>query len=96
MSKNLIHGESIVLSSEEQARYEQIRQMAQDDLAGIDREIEMELGQVKKRLLELQDAKRAVKQILDGACKRLGTTSPPAFKELNLSELNRQGDLAKA
>jgi len=87
-----------MLSTDQKAKYEQIRQTALAELETLDRDIEAELAQVKKRLLELQEAKKAVKQIVDGASTRLGTTSPSpkSFKELNLAELNRQAELAKA
>jgi hypothetical protein len=84
-----------MLSKEQQAKYEQIRQTAVTEIEALDRDIEAELAKVKTRLLELQEAKKAVKQILDGASSRLGTTTPQPFKELNLSELTRQAELAK-
>jgi hypothetical protein len=85
-----------VLSTDQKSKYEQIRQTALAELETLDRDIESALGAVKKRLLELQEAKKAVKQILDGASSRLGTTSPPPFKEISLSELNREVELMKA
>jgi hypothetical protein len=63
-----------VLSDEQRSKYEQIRQTALADLAVIDREIETELASIKKRLLALQEDKKAVKQVLEGACARLGET----------------------
>jgi hypothetical protein len=63
-----------VLSDEQRSKYEQIRQTALADLAAIDREIETELASIKKRLLALQEDKKAVKQVLEGACARLGAT----------------------
>lgn len=85
-----------MLTQEQKAKYEQIRQTALAEIQVIDREIETELANVKKRLLELQDAKKSVVQILDGASARLGTTSGIAVKDLNLAELSRQAELAKA
>lgn len=67
-----------MLTQEQRAKYEQIRQTAEADLEAIDRAIEAELAKVKKRLLELQEEKKAVKQILDGACTRLGAAVEPA------------------
>lgn len=84
-----------MLNQEQKAKYEQIRQTALSELQVLDREIEAELANVKKRLLELQDAKKSVVQILDGASARLGTSSGVAIKDLNLSELSRQAELAK-
>ncbi len=85
-----------MLNADQKAKYEQIRQTAVAELETLDRDIESELSQVKKRLLELQEAKKAVKQILDGASARLGTNGSVAFKEMNLSDLNRQVELMKA
>lgn len=84
-----------MLNLEQKARYEQIRQTALSELQVLDREIEAELANVKKRLLELQDAKKSVVQILEGASARLGTSSGVVVKDLNLSELSRQAELAK-
>ena len=85
-----------MLTQEQQSKYEHIRQTAMDELQEIDKEIESELTAVKKRLLALQDAKKSVKQILDGASARLGTNPGAAIKDLNLAELTRQAELAKA
>jgi hypothetical protein len=84
-----------VLTQEQKAKYEQIRQTAISELQEIDREIEAELTSVKKRLLDLQEAKKSVKQILDGASARLGTSAGVTIKDLNLTELTRQVELAK-
>jgi hypothetical protein len=80
-----------VLTDEQKARYEQTRQMAKAELDQIDKEIESELTRVKERLLELQQAKKAIKQIYDGACTRLGIKSSLEIKDLNLSDLGKQG-----
>jgi hypothetical protein len=85
-----------VLTQDQKAKYEQIRQTALSELQSLDRDIEIELANVKKRLLELQEAKKSVKQILDGASARLGTSSGVTLKDLNLTELSRQAELAKA
>lgn len=81
-----------MLTPEQKANYEKMRQTALAELEGLDREIAAELSKIKKRLLELQDDKKAVKQILDGASARLGMSSPPALKEINLSDLGGQVD----
>jgi hypothetical protein len=85
-----------VLTQDQKSKYEQIRQTALSELQSLDRDIETELANVKKRLLELQEAKKSVKQILDGASARLGTTAGVTIKDLNLTELSRQAELAKA
>lgn len=83
-----------MLTPEQKASYEQIRQTALAELEALDREIASELSLVKRRLLELQESKKAVKQILDGASIMLGT-SAPALREISLSDLNRHVELAK-
>ncbi len=85
-----------MLSPDQKAKYEQIRMTALSELEHIDREIESELALVKKKLLELQDDKKSVKQILDGASTRLGMSSVVVVKDLNLTDLNRHAELAKA
>lgn len=85
-----------MLTPEQKTKYEQIRVTAVSELQDLDREIESELAAVKKRLLDLQEAKKSVKQILDGASARLGTAPGVAIKDLNLTELSRQAELAKA
>jgi hypothetical protein len=85
-----------MLTEDQRAKYEQIRQTAIAELQEIDREIESELAAVKKRLLDLQEAKKAVNQIIDGASARLGTSAGITVRDLNLGELTRQAELAKA
>jgi hypothetical protein len=80
-----------VLRKEQNEQYESIRRTALGDLETIDDEIASELARVKKRLLELQEDKKTVKQILDGATARLGMTPVPPLKELNLGDLSRLG-----
>ena len=64
--------------------------MAKEELQELDREISAELAKVKDRLLELQQAKKAVKQIHDGACARMGIKSVLEVTDLNLSDLVKQ------
>jgi len=61
-----------MLTEQQKQRYETTRQMAKEELDSLDREIGEELAKVKERILELQRAKQAVKQIYDGACARMG------------------------
>jgi hypothetical protein len=78
-----------VLTAEQKAHYEKVRKMAQDELESFDRDIAMELGRIKKRLLELQEDKKAVKLIFDGASSRLGLDLSPPLREINLSDLKK-------
>ncbi len=78
-----------MLTVDQKAHYESVRQIAQDELEALDREIAMELGRIKKRLLELQEEKKAVKQIFDGASARLGLDLSPPLREINLSDFKK-------
>jgi ribosomal protein L11 len=79
-----------MLTEQQKQKYEVTRQMAKEELEGLDREISAELAKVKDKLLELQQAKRAVKQIYDGACARMGVKSNLEVTDLNLSDLVKQ------
>jgi hypothetical protein len=83
-----------VLTADQRAQYEKTRQTALSELEDLEREIAAEVARVKKRLLELQEDKKAVKLILDGVSARLGISSVPPLKEINLSDLSRP-DLSK-
>ena len=76
-----------MLTDQQKQRYEQTRQMAQEELQELDKEISAELAKVKDKLLELQQAKKAVKQIYDGACARMGVKSVMEVTDLNLTDL---------
>jgi ribosomal protein L11 len=76
-----------MLTEEQRQKFEQTRQMAKEELAALDREISAELAKVKDKLLELQQAKKAMKQIYDGACARMGVKSVLELADLNLTEL---------
>jgi ribosomal protein L11 len=76
-----------MLTEQQKQKFEMARQMAKDELEQIDKEINTELARVKERLLELQQAKKAVKQIHDGACARMGVRSVIEMKDFNLADL---------
>ena len=81
-----------MLTDDQKAHYEKVRKFAQDEMEAFDREIATELGRIKKRLLELQESKKAVKQIFDGASARLGLDLSPPIREINLSDLKKPVD----
>jgi hypothetical protein len=64
--------------------------MAKDELDQLDKEINSELARAKERLVELQQAKKAVKLIYDGACARMGVKSVIEMKDFNFADLVRQ------
>jgi hypothetical protein len=79
-----------MLTDQQKHKYELTRQMAKEELEQLDKEISAELAKVKDRLLELQQAKKAVKQIYDGACARMGVKSMLEMTDLNLTDLVKQ------
>ena len=79
-----------MLTEQQKQKFEMTRQMAKEELEQLDKEISMELAKVKDKLLELQQAKKAVKQIYDGACSRMGIKSVLEIADLNLTELVKQ------
>jgi hypothetical protein len=80
-----------MLTEQQKQKYELTRQMAKEELEMLDKEMNAELARAKERLLELQQAKKAVKQIYDGACTRMGVKSILEMKDFNLSDLVKQG-----
>jgi hypothetical protein len=80
-----------MLTEQQKQKYELTRQMAKEELEMLDKEMTAELARAKERLLELQQAKKAVKQIYDGACTRMGVKSVLEMKDFNLSDLVKQG-----
>lgn len=81
-----------MLTADQKAHYQSVRQIAQDELDACDREIALELSRIKKRLLELQEDKKAVKLIFDGASARLGLEPSPPLREISLSDLKKPAD----
>lgn len=79
-----------MLTEQQKHKFETMRQMAKEELEELDKEISTELAKVKDRLLELQQAKKAVKQIYDGACARMGVKSVLEVSDLNLTDLVKQ------
>ncbi len=79
-----------MLTEQQKIRYETTRQMAKEELDMLDRDIMAELAKAKARLKELQEAKKAVKQIHDGACARLGIKSVIEMKDFSLADLEKQ------
>jgi hypothetical protein len=83
-----------VLTADQKITYERMQQTAMAELEAVDQDIAAELSRTKKRLLELQDAKKALKQIYDGASARLGLNASAPLKELNLADLKHAAEAA--
>jgi len=79
-----------MMTDQQRQKFEMTRQMAKEELDSLDREIASELARAKERLLELQQAKKAVKQIYDGACIRMGIKSVIEMRDVSLSDLVKQ------
>jgi hypothetical protein len=79
-----------MLTDEQKRKYEATRQMAKDELERIDKDLEEEVIRARQRLEELQQAKKAIKQIHDGACSLLGVKSLIEMKDYGLEELQRK------
>jgi hypothetical protein len=79
-----------MLTEQQKHKFEVTRQMAKEEMEALDKEISAELAKVKDKLLELQQAKKAVKQIYDGACARMGIKSVLEVTDLSLSDLVKQ------
>ena len=60
------------LTDQQRKSYENTLDLAKQDIEELDRVIEEELAKVKDRLAELQNAKKASRQMYDAACMRLG------------------------
>jgi len=62
----------MALTDAQRAPYENMLSVTRQEIAELDQQIEEELAKVKERLGELQNAKKAARQIYDGICLRLG------------------------
>jgi len=60
------------LNDNQRKFYENIHSTTRAEMEDLDRMIEEELAKVKDRLAELQNAKKAARQMYDAACMRLG------------------------
>jgi hypothetical protein len=62
----------MTLNDQQRGLYENILSQTREEITDLDRQIEEELAKVKERLAELQNAKKASRQMYDAACLRLG------------------------
>lgn len=63
------------LSDRQRKFYENTLEVTKQEIDELDLEIEEELAKVKDRLAELQNAKKAARQMYDAACLRLGVAN---------------------
>lgn len=81
--------EPIMLTEEQKRRYEETLGLAREELEHLDKELVTEVARAKQRLHDLQEAKRAVKLIYDGACARLGVPSDLKTQNIDLVDVDR-------
>lgn len=69
------------MTNEQRHFYENTLKVTKQEVSGLDVQIEEVLSQVKDRLAELQNAKKATLQMYDAACRRLGVANDMAGAE---------------
>lgn len=69
------------LSDQQRTFYENALKVAKEEIGELDGQIEEELAKVKDRLAELQNAKKAARQMYDAACLRLGVPNDLEMEE---------------
>jgi hypothetical protein len=75
------------LSDQQRKFYENTLQVTKQEIADLDRQIEEELAKVKERLAQLQNAKKAARQMYDAACLRLDIPNDLAEEEGGEAEM---------
>jgi hypothetical protein len=60
------------LNDQQRKFYENSLDVTKQEISDLDHQIEEELAKVKERLAQLQNAKKAARQMYDAACLRLG------------------------
>jgi hypothetical protein len=69
------------LSEQQRKFYENTLSVTKGEITDLDRQIEEELAKVKERLAQLQNAKKAARQMYDAACLRLEIPNDLAEEE---------------
>jgi hypothetical protein len=77
----------MTLSDQQRKFYENTLQVTKQEIGDLDRQIEEELSKVKERLAELQNAKKAARQMYDAACLRLDIPNDLAEEEEGEAEV---------
>ncbi len=81
--------ERIMLTDEQKRRYEETLGLAREELENLDKELVAEVARAKQRLHDLQEAKKAVRQIYDGACARLGVPTDLKSQQVDFADIDR-------
>ncbi|MEP7011900.1 MAG: hypothetical protein ABJC13_16370 [Acidobacteriota bacterium] len=74
------------LNDQQRKFYENILATTRQEIEELDRSIEEELAKVKDRLAELQNGKKAARQMYDAACLRLGLQNDLEAEEAGSGE----------
>ncbi|QQR74923.1 MAG: hypothetical protein IPJ17_04885 [Holophagales bacterium] len=75
------------LSEQQRKFYENTLAVTKQEIADLDRQIEEELAKVKERLAQLQQGKKAARQMYDAACLRLGIPNDLEAEEEGSAEI---------
>ena len=75
----------MTLPDQQRKFYETTLDVTRQEMDELDRLIEEELAKVKDRLAELQNAKKASRQMYDAACLRLGIANDLEAEEAQSS-----------
>jgi hypothetical protein len=78
------------MTSDQKTRYEAMKQMAREELDHLDKELSEEVARARQRIEELQNAKKAMKQIYDNTCTLLGVKSVVEMKDYGLEDAEKQ------
>ena len=81
--------DQIMLTEDQKRRYEETLGLAREELEHLDKELVSEVARAKQRLHEIQEAKKAVKLIYDGACARLGVPSDLKTQNIDLADIDK-------
>ena len=63
------------LSETQKKFYEDALQQTKVEIQDLEGQIQTELGKVKEKIAELQNAQKAARQMYDAACQRLGISN---------------------
>jgi hypothetical protein len=79
-----------MLTEEQRKRYEETLGLAREELDQLDKELIAEVTRTKERLHALQEAKKAVRLIYDGACARLGVPNDLKTQNIDVLDLDKR------
>lgn len=81
--------DQIMLTEDQKRRYEETLSLAREELEHLDKELVTEIARVKQKLHDLQEAKKAVRLIYDGACARLGVSPDLKSQNIDLADIEK-------